>query len=315
MSELSVEVNTDVSHAHRFPAWMALAVFSAVCLAALTSTTSSSGRDSAETWSLAVLCISLILSTLAVLAYLLMRAPFVSQLPEFVVLLLLTGFWGAGLPVLMNPKHNICLTNQQDEGIVIINANLYFFSWLSFAAILYLTGSCAQESAGYDVTSTPPQSARWYGLCASSVVVMGSAVRAYKSSLCKMSEFGGQEYCKRTKFAIAAGTCSFVISAVVTILIHQTAALQLPVETGFTTLLLVFWCFGVGYITFGNSPGATISNLFFGAWISFILAVFLFARNFREMIAARQGANNSTTGDTEAPVVTTTMATGNENDF
>lgn len=66
--------------------------------------------------------------------------------------------------------------------------------------------------------------------------------------------------------------------------------LTLVAETGATLLQLVLWCFGVGYITFGTSPGSTIGNLFFGTWISFILTVFLFGQCFREYVAGRESA-------------------------
>jgi hypothetical protein len=303
MSAFPIEMNTEYHSAHRFPAWMALTIFSAVCLAAIASDTVH--RDAAEKWTLAVTCLSMILSFLAVCAYLFMRGPFVGQIPEAAILITLTALWAAGLPVAMNPENGIAVVSQQGEGLVINNANLYFFAWLSLAAILYLSGSLAQESAGVDVTQTPPQLARWYGLTASSMVVMGSASRALNSSTCDLASFRGLQYCRRTKFAIAVGTISFVLSAVVTFLVHQTATLQLWVETAFTTVLLTLWCFGVGYITFGSTPGATISNLYFATWISFIMVVFLFAQNFRETIAAREQAHSSTSG-------TTTTAAGGE---
>ena len=62
--------------------------------------------------------------------------------------------------------------------------------------------------------------------------------------------------------------------------------MTLWLEMSSTTCLLIVWCFGVGFITFGNTPGSTISNLYFATWASFLLVVFLFAQNFRESIAA-----------------------------
>jgi hypothetical protein len=43
-------------------------------------------------------------------------------------------------------------------------------------------------------------------------------------------------------------------------------------------LMLVVWCFGVGYITFGDtSPGTNIGNLYFSTWASFCISVMLSA--------------------------------------
>jgi hypothetical protein len=190
----------------------------------------------------------------------------------------LIAFWGAGLPVIMNPNNAIAVA-----GETVIDANLYFFSWLSFASTLYLSGSLAQEQMGFDVTKTPPKSARWYGLCASSLVVMGSSVRLFKEEDC--NNFNG-EFCKRTKFALSAGTIGFFFALVLTFLTQS--GLSIIIETAATAIMLVFWCFGVGYITFGSAPGAQIGNLYFATWISFIICVFLFGQCFREVVGARQ---------------------------
>lgn len=288
-STVSVELNYDYQSAHRFPAWLALSVFSAVCLAAVATQVDS--RGGAEKWVLSVTIVSMILSFLAVVAYLVMRAPFVGQLPEGALLGLLTALWCAGLPTIMNPNRDLAVISDEEDLLVIKNANLYFFCWLSLACILYLSGSFAQEAAGYDVTKTPPKTARWYGLCASSVVVLGSAVEALKSAdACDIEGLSKSTYCRRTRWAISLGTISAVVAGAV-VFMSRRGQLQLAVEFGITTLLLILWCFGVGFITFGSTPGATISNLYFASWISFILAVYIFAQSFREVLAARYDAH------------------------
>jgi hypothetical protein len=72
-----------VRNAHRFPAWMALAVFSAVCVAALNARRKI--FDAADTWPLVVACLSLIMGFGAVVCYLVFRPVFVGQLPEIIV--------------------------------------------------------------------------------------------------------------------------------------------------------------------------------------------------------------------------------------
>lgn len=197
----------------------------------------------------------------------------------------------------MNPNNNIAVL-----GETVVNANLYFFSWLAFAAALYLSSSLAQENYGLDVASvTSTKSARWYGLTASSLVVMGAAVRIFKSADCGSDNSSGSssELCKRTKFAISAGTIGFVFAMVLTYLTQK--GLTIVVETAATVFLLALWCFGVSYITFGDGPGSQIGNLFFSSWICFILCVFLFGACFREFMEARvanaQNNNNGASGD------------------
>ena len=77
-----IELNTDYQNAERFPAWMALSVFSAVCLAAVNSRQTTSSRDSADKWVLSVTVLSMILSFGAVIMYLMMRSVFVGEITE-----------------------------------------------------------------------------------------------------------------------------------------------------------------------------------------------------------------------------------------
>jgi hypothetical protein len=189
----------------------------------------------------------------------------------------------------MNPNNAIAVA-----GETVIDANLYFFSWLSFASTMYLSGSLAQEAAGYDVTKTPPKSARWYGLCAASLVVMGASIRLFKETDCKNEETGS-EFCKRTKFAISAGTIGFFFALILTYLTQK--GLAIVVETVATMMLLALWCFGVGYITFGTAPGSQIGNLYFATWICFILCVFLFGECFRQVASQQANTISEENGD------------------
>jgi cytochrome bd-type quinol oxidase subunit 1 len=81
---LELEMNTDMSAA-RFPIWMALSIFSAVALAAVTSTSEKSERESDDKWVLSVCIISMSLSFIATAAYLFGRSLFVGQKPEAVM--------------------------------------------------------------------------------------------------------------------------------------------------------------------------------------------------------------------------------------
>ena len=194
----------------------------------------------------------------------------------------------------MNPKNGIAV-----EGVTVVNANLYFFSWLAFAACLFLSGNLAQEAAGYDVTQTPPKTARWYGLCASSLVVMGTSIRIFRTIDCGDGLLSDTKFCKRTKLGIALGTVGFFLAGAMVYLAQR--GVTLMIETVATTLLLTFWCFGVGYLTFGTSPGAQIGNLYFATWTSFILVVFLFGQCFRELMAARAQTAADMAGGSEPP--------------
>ena len=154
-----------------------------------------------------------------------------------------------------------------------------------------------QESTwGIDVTKTPAKTARWFGLVASSLVVLGSAVRTYTTSCDEeLNESAEVVYCRRSTFAISMGVIGFFFALAMTCLTRK--GLTLKAEALLTTLQLALWAFGVGFITFGTGPGSTIGNLFFSTWISFILTVFLFGQCFREFVARREEAVAQQNGD------------------
>jgi hypothetical protein len=198
--------------------------------------------------------------------------------------ILIIGFWSAGLPTIMHPDNSIAV-----KATTVYNANLYFFSWAAFATAIFLSSSLAQDMSNgvYDLRKTSAKSARWYGLTAASLVVMGSAIRIFKSAECKTyteatSELN-PEFCPRTKLAVSLGVLGFFFSLVLTYLTHQ--GLTIFAELVSTATLLIVWSFGVGYITFGAGPGTTIGNLYFSCWTCFILTVFLFGQNFRDYLS------------------------------
>lgn len=295
MSVMTVDVNTDIHQAYRFPAWVALFVFSAVCLAAITSTTED--RTGREKWVVAVSCISMILAFCASLSYLFVRPKFVGKSIEVWLALIIIVLWCAGWPVIMNTDNAIAVTSTLTAGLFIINANLYFFTWLALAAALFIAGSIAQERSGLSLVPSATQ-ARWLGLAAASIIVMASAARVLRADTCQLDIFSDSAYCRRTRWAVGLGCISTVISIFV-LFASRCFTLLLNVEFAITSLLLVLWCFGVGFITFGNTPGATISNIYFGAWIAFIVTVFLFAYSFREFMAARAEDAENSTADTK----------------
>lgn len=84
-SVTTIELNTEYKQAHRFPGWIALSVFSAVCLAAVQSGLNKSNRATNDKWVLTVTIISMSVSFLAVVAYLIGRSMFVGQMPEVIM--------------------------------------------------------------------------------------------------------------------------------------------------------------------------------------------------------------------------------------
>eukprot|EP00527_Entomoneis_sp_CCMP2396_P004835 CAMPEP_0198141170 /NCGR_PEP_ID=MMETSP1443-20131203/4214_1 /TAXON_ID=186043 /ORGANISM="Entomoneis sp., Strain CCMP2396" /LENGTH=328 /DNA_ID=CAMNT_0043803821 /DNA_START=167 /DNA_END=1153 /DNA_ORIENTATION=- len=289
-----IQLDMEYKGAVRFPAWVGLAVCSAICMAAFCSETPSDERKSDQRWALAVYSISMCVSVIATLAYLFVRGIFAGQIFETGMVTLLLVFWGIGLPVIMKPDNSIAVAND-----IVINANLYFFSWGCFAMCIFLTLSLFQENMGVNVRQLVAEKQKqmsWFYLAASSLVVMGSAVRIYRSDAVECGnedggELYGTDFCKRTTYALSLGTITFVaaIAIMLALMKHLLAAMM---ELGATVILLILWIFGVGFITFGGSkaPGANIGNLYFSTWISFILIVQLFAKSLQGFLSGGAAA-------------------------
>lgn len=180
----------------------------------------------------------------------------------------------------MNPNNGIAV-----DAAAVQNANLYFSSWAALAALVFITASLATDVTGVSVRDVAPGSVfRWFALAATSVIVLASSARYYTARDCSNIYLTHKENCRRTKFAISMGAISFVASLVAAYFIQN--GLGRTIEFGFAIVLLVLWCFGVGFITFGQSPGAEIGNLYFSTWISFVLVVVLFADAFRAFVGA-----------------------------
>mmetsp|Transcript_4198 Transcript_4198/g.8555 ORF Transcript_4198/g.8555 Transcript_4198/m.8555 type:complete len:284 (-) Transcript_4198:370-1221(-) len=274
-TSFEVEINTEYRTAVRFPAWMVLTVFSAVSLVSLAARIKADERGSEERWAMAVTSLSTCVGLLGCAAYLFIRGIYVGQIPEAVMIALVLAFWGFGLPAIMNPDNAIAV-----RAIEVDNANLYFSSWISFASAVFLAGSLAQETMGLDLRTVQSKQTKWFALVAASLVVLFASVRIYKNDDVQCGgpqgadSLAGTEFCKRTKLGISLGVLTFISS-----LGFSFGAALLPfaglLELALTSVLLIMWVFGVGFITFGGdlSPGTHIGNLYFATWISFGLVV------------------------------------------
>lgn len=157
----------------------------------------------------------------------------------------------------------------------------------------------------------------WSAFGASSLVAMAAAVRIFKSANC--SDFD-VEFCDRTSFAIALGT----VCGVFTLLwVPFGSSLPTMADSVAGVFMLIVWCFGVGYITFGGldkAPGFNLGNLYFATWISFLLACALCADGFAALAEKFCEKRDAMTGNKpaetkgEEPKVVEVDETGDHDD-
>ena len=158
---------------------------------------------------------------------------------------------------------------------IVLNSNLYFFSWISFICIVFVVGDFAQEKAKASnvFSKAPPKTAKWFGLAASSMVVMASASELYRAAQCSQ-ELTWTTFCARTAFAISVGVISFLFM-VFGILSSRSMLAAMAELTG-AVFVLVFYIFGTALITFGpDRAGQLVGNLYFSTWISFVFSLLL----------------------------------------
>jgi hypothetical protein len=91
-TQITIQVNTDMTtNAQRFPTWILLCVSSIICVIALQSRRGLLQVDGpGEAWVLSVGSISFLLSFIAIIMYLCCRTIFVSNIPEAVMVRLLS---------------------------------------------------------------------------------------------------------------------------------------------------------------------------------------------------------------------------------
>ena len=289
---------TSVSTDSRFQAWAALFAFSCVCL--LAHLTSIVEADTSTKWVTAALSISLILNFFAVLAHFFVKDnKFVGQLIEGGTSLLLLIFWCACLPTIMSPSRNIVVSGM-GQG-VIQNSNLYFFSWISFACVLYITGDCFQEISGRQFKTVVSQkNNKWCGLFADSIVVLAAASMIHIDLGCVNSGWD-VDVCLRTNYAVALGILGVVFSAIAFVAIAM--GKSNVIERIIAAVMFVMYTFGVGFITFGSGPATTLGNLYFSTWIGFAISLFLLLKSCEELNAARNVEGSKAMNSAPSPAL------------
>lgn len=172
---------------------------------------------------------------------------------------------------------------------------------------IWIVGELAKELYGMDLVgmASPVVQAKrgkWYALIATSLVVLGSSVRVYQAFPCSADVMTKSPICKQTKFAISAGVIGTLFAMVATVFLSR-GTFSHRSDWCSSTIMVLIWSFGLGYITFGQGPGQNIGNLYFATWGSFILSLLLAAESLREYLGIREQAMNmnmTTTEDEDA---------------
>lgn len=288
----------------RLPTWIALTLFSLIALLSILDESHSNQRSFPETWGIVLSSISLGLASLATLAHLGndLRDNFVASKIELFFILAITVSWILNIPVLMDANNDLAL-----EESIVVDANLYFSSWLAFCCSLSMCASFGRGKLGED-TLTRYHARYWLCLFISSLVAMSAALRILNNEKGCASRNNVPKQCNQLRLGIALSIVSAVISAAIVMFASFAKNKSLPSALLLlaSILVLVLWSVLVAYLTFQNGPGSKIGNLFFATWVSCILSLFLATSHIHAAFSPEQSSPSPSTSKKTTPSKTNT---------
>mmetsp|Transcript_16725 Transcript_16725/g.31692 ORF Transcript_16725/g.31692 Transcript_16725/m.31692 type:complete len:289 (+) Transcript_16725:197-1063(+) len=272
----------------RLYSWVALTALSVVILAALVDHLPSAVRGSKENFTIAAACISLIFGFLVTIGFVVdsLGNLIIGNVVESAIATVVLGLWVFAIAFIQNPQNDIA-TAIAGSTEVILSANLYFFSWLTFLTAVYIVGVSFQ-----DVFRFGPKFTQWVLLLTASIILMSTSI-AVREEICSNA---AAVTCERTKYAVAVGAIGMVISflAVVASVMDKMSRLM---EIGATVLSTILYFFGVIFLTSANGPASSFGNMYFSVWggcfASFALLVGVLFPNAGRSSEQEGGTSNS----------------------
>ena len=229
--------------------------------------------NEAAKWAIACSAITFSVAAIVSIMHLIpiASACIVGTVTEGIISFVLMGFWTATVAIVTKPSNKLAFVSTSRE----INANLFFFSWAGFVTSLVLFISYLKSAVGVDLLGSMHQrGARltsWAALIATSFIIMGSSLRVMNSH-CSPNKQQTEEYCIRTKLGISLGAIGLAFALLVVTLKLFCRVGSVIYEFVPALILAILNGVGVAFITSNNGPGSTIGNLYFGSWISFLVA-------------------------------------------
>lgn len=297
MNEESNEYQQQV-RSPRFTHWCAFLVFSTITMvAAIQERNTADVVHPAHGYSIFCSAATFAISLAIVILHLFsLSALFVvGTIVEGGVCLILVILWCVVVGVVSDSKNELAVS---EDGTV-ANGNLYYFSWAGFICSVTLLVSYLRSIYGVDVAGEiKSRSARlnyWSALLCTSLVVLGSSTNTYTNDCITQSE--SLSFCKKTKFAISIGVIAAFLSLYCVAAKIATSRAPFLLEVAFSVLTFILYVFGVIFLTSADSPGASIGNLYYFTWLSFMISLGLIASCYDDYQAAKNINEHNQHGD------------------
>lgn len=228
-----------------------------------------------ELFAFSVSCFSLVVSLMmAAMHYIESSKKFVGgTLFELVMALMLLGLWIAAVVVIQDPRHDIASTVGPTGAEVILQANLYLFTWSALFCNVYLVGSFFRDYRTYDFRVMG-----WVSVLAASLMLLGISNHLHEG-ICNVDD---GVMCFRTQYSIVAGIIVSVISFIASVLSYKS---RVSPKLG---LILAspnsaIYAFGVVVLTSASGPGRTLGTIYITVWTGAIISILLLIGEFNEI--------------------------------
>ena len=209
-----------------------------------------------------------------------------TKLEGFFAVFLMVG-WAAGVATVTDSDNNLAVDT---EGQV-ANGNLYYFSWASFVCSVTIVSNYLQSVYNIDVAGEIQNKSKrmtlWSSMLAVCIVVMASSSNVYENVCRDSPRTESDKYCERTAVGISFGTIGTLIALAIVAMKISDNVVPFFWEGLAAIINVIFFAFGVAYITSNDGPGAPLGNLYYSSWTAFLLSLMLAKSCFEDYQSAK----------------------------
>jgi len=218
-----------------------------------------------------VACASMVVSLLFIISNIACAAKMIGGYVELGLTAASSAMWIVAIMYAVNPNDYLSISIISGNGSLIagyfnegqeliVNANLFLSSWISFLSSIYIVISIIVEKFKIEDKSFT----QWL-----MVLISGAALVANNmNTLDAACETDGNKACIRTKFAIAVGSVGIFMSLIGTLMAFLNKGGGF-LQIFFDLITTVMYLAGTAFITTASGPARVMGNTYFALWGGF----------------------------------------------
>lgn len=185
-----------------------------------------------------------------------------------------SAIWVLAIMYIVDPMNSLAMGVLSESGKdfkegqeIILNANLFFFSWLSFLVGVYIVVSIIREKAEIGGSVT-----QWYFILISACILTANF-----NTLDVACNDEVMNTCSGTQVAIGVGAVNMVTSMVVIFMVFLKKGGSI-MQLIASSLTFVTYLAGVAFLTSASGPARIMGNTYFAVWGGFGLSAKLLSK-------------------------------------